>query len=60
MLVGFFLYFPESHIQLEDGEPSEDFREEVQEFLNENNDGPQTTFRQEQVEVEGGSGGKLQ
>ena len=59
MLVGFFLYFPGSHIQLEDEEPSEDFREEVRKYLNENNDGPQMTFRQEQVEVEGFSGGKL-
>ena len=46
-----------SYIQ-EDGEPSEEFKKEVQKYLKENN-GPQTAFREEQVEVQGDSG-KLQ
>ena len=49
--------YPETYIQ-EDGEPSEDFKEEVRKYLMKNS-GSQMVFREEQVEVEGGSG-KLQ
>ena len=45
---------PESHIQ-EEGEPSEDFKKEVQEYFTEHSR-PQMAFRQEQAEVEGGHG----
>ena len=43
-----------SYIQ-EEGEPSEEFKKEVQKYLKENN-GAQMAFREEQVEVQGDSG----
>ena len=48
----------ESYIQ-EEGEPSKEYKEEVQKYLQENNNGVQMAFREEQVKNEGDSG-KLQ
>ena len=56
MLIGCFLYFPESYTQ-ENGEPSEEFKKEVQKYLRDNNGAyDQMVFREEHAEIEHDNG----
>ena len=47
--------FPESYIQQDEGEPSENFKKELEEYFNQNGGG-QLAFRDQQAEVEGDKG----
>ena len=47
--------FPESYIQQDEGEPSENYKKELEEYFNKNGGG-QLAFRDQQAEVESDNG----